>query len=275
MVSRDGSPADGRGEQLGSAESGGDGPDWLGWGAAWERHMTGFFPQRGVTLDLLADLVARMIRPDAVIWKLGAGVGTLGERLLQRLPNSQVVALEFDPLLRRIGEERLAPLGDRIAWCSADLTDPSWDGIMPAPPDAVVSVATLHGLGGDVTRQVYRRVAERLASSGVFVNLDFAAVPADRAVGAAVAALTEQRNDRAAETAFSVHRAALAADPLLAPLADERDRLLRIGEWQTGDVEEPAYLDVEQQRLALATAGFRTVDVPWQQLDLSMLVATV
>ncbi len=250
-----------------------DEPDWAAWAEAWERHMTGFLPQRGSALDLLADLVAELVGSDAEVVELGAGIGSLAERLVARLPGGRVLALELDPLLRRIGQERTEALADRLAWASADLTQPSWDDALPGRLDAAVTVATLHGIGEEVTRQVYRRLGERLGPDGVLVNLDFASSSKDERIGAAVTALTTRRNERAGATVFRNHRERLAADPVLGPLADERDRLLRIEERRAAGVEDPPYLDLDAHRRELLASGFRDVDVPWRELDLAMLVA--
>ncbi len=69
------------------------------------------------------------------------------------------------------------------------------------------------------------------------------------------------------------HREALATDPVLGPLADERDRRFRVEERLTDGDEGPPYLDVEAHRRELAACGFWTVEVPWRELDLALLAA--
>ena len=71
----------------------------------------------------------------------GCGSGRVTERLLERLPNGHVVALDGSSSMIDEARRRLAPFGERITFMVADLLDP-----LPVDPpvDAILSTATFH-----------------------------------------------------------------------------------------------------------------------------------
>ena len=70
----------------------------------------------------------------------GCGSGRVTERLAERLPDGQVVALDGSPAMVDAARERLARFGDRVEYVVADLGKP----LPIAPVDAVLSTATFH-----------------------------------------------------------------------------------------------------------------------------------
>jgi trans-aconitate 2-methyltransferase len=70
----------------------------------------------------------------------GCGTGRVTERLAERLPDGQVVALDGSPAMVDAARARLARFGDRIEYVVADLGAP----LPIAPVDAVLSTATFH-----------------------------------------------------------------------------------------------------------------------------------
>jgi trans-aconitate 2-methyltransferase len=70
----------------------------------------------------------------------GCGSGRVTERLLERLPNGTVVALDASPQMIEEARQRLAPFGDRVEYVVADLGRPLPVGRV----DAILSTATFH-----------------------------------------------------------------------------------------------------------------------------------
>jgi trans-aconitate 2-methyltransferase len=101
------------------------------------------------TYDRVADPMTRWgetvlerlpLAGDERVLDAGCGSGRVTERLAERLPNGQVVALDGSPAMVDVARERLAPFGDRIEYVVADLGKP-----LPIEPvDAVLSTATFH-----------------------------------------------------------------------------------------------------------------------------------
>jgi trans-aconitate 2-methyltransferase len=70
----------------------------------------------------------------------GCGSGRVTERLAERLPRGQVVALDGSPAMVDAARQRLARFGERIEYVVADLGQP-----LPIDPvDAILSTATFH-----------------------------------------------------------------------------------------------------------------------------------
>jgi trans-aconitate 2-methyltransferase len=71
----------------------------------------------------------------------GCGSGRVTERLLERLPDGHVVALDGSTSMIDEARRRLAPFGERITFVVADLLEP-----LPVDPpvDAILSTATFH-----------------------------------------------------------------------------------------------------------------------------------
>ena len=70
----------------------------------------------------------------------GCGSGRVTERLVERLPDGRVVALDGSPAMVDAARERLARFGDRVEYVVADLGKP-----LPIEPvDAILSTATFH-----------------------------------------------------------------------------------------------------------------------------------
>jgi len=70
----------------------------------------------------------------------GCGSGRVTERLLDRLPQGRVVALDAAPGMIEEARRRLARFGDRVEFVTADLARP----LSIEPVDAILSTATFH-----------------------------------------------------------------------------------------------------------------------------------
>ena len=78
---------------------------------------------------------------DERVLDAGCGSGRVTERLLERLPDGRVVALDGSPSMIAEARRRLARFGDRVDYLVADLGEP----LPIAPPvDAILSTATFH-----------------------------------------------------------------------------------------------------------------------------------
>ena len=78
---------------------------------------------------------------DERVLDAGCGTGRVTERLLARLPEGHVVALDQSPAMLVEARRRLAPFGDRVEYVKADLLEPL---PIEGQVDAVLSTATFH-----------------------------------------------------------------------------------------------------------------------------------
>ncbi len=131
---------------------------------------------------------------------LGAGTGAVAERVLSSYPRARVVAVDYDPVTRRLGETALGTARGRLTWVDADLRSPSWTRQLPAGRfDAALSSTALHWLRGAELGRLYRDLARRLRPGGVFLNADsLSYAPDARRVRAAAATLAQRYRERRA-----------------------------------------------------------------------------
>jgi trans-aconitate 2-methyltransferase len=105
----------------------------------------------GATYDRIADPMTRWgndvldrlpLHGDETVLDAGCGSGRVTERLVERLPNGGVVAVDASPSMVDVARARLARFGDVVTYLVADLARP-----LPLPDasvDAVLSTATFH-----------------------------------------------------------------------------------------------------------------------------------
>lgn len=102
------------------------------------------------TYDRVSDPLVRMggdvlerleLRGDETVIDAGCGTGRVTERLLERLPEGRVIALDVSAPMLAEAAVRLARFGDRVTLLEADLNLPL---PVTAPADALLSTATFH-----------------------------------------------------------------------------------------------------------------------------------
>lgn len=243
------------------------------WIDRWDRQQEAYLPEREERFTAMIDAVAAVAgRPDPLVLDLGTGPGSLGARLLDRLPAATVVAVDSDPVLLALGR---AAYGDRagLRFTDADLRAPDWaDRLgLARPLDAAMSTTALHWLPEADLRRVYTAVAALLRPGGLLLNGDHFVV--DSPTLARLDRILLERED--ARRFPGGHREdwdewwrALAADPALAELAAERRRT-----WahQEHHGTESGRLDTHVA--ALRAAGFAEIGTLWQRGETRLLCA--
>ncbi|GIW19767.1 MAG: hypothetical protein KatS3mg065_0063 [Chloroflexota bacterium] len=125
------------------------------------------------TYDRISDPMARWgaavldrleLRGDERVLDAGCGTGRVTERLAERLPTGQVVALDASPDMIAEARRRLARFGDRVRYLVADLGRPI---PLDQPVDAVLSTATFHWVPDHDA--LFRNVAAVLRPGGRLV----------------------------------------------------------------------------------------------------------
>src|SRR5271169_3004668 len=79
------------------------------WIRRWDAQQQAYLPDREDRFTALIDAVEEAVgRPDPLVLDLGSGPGSLAVRLLDRMPQSGVIAVEADPLLLALGRAAFA-----------------------------------------------------------------------------------------------------------------------------------------------------------------------
>ena len=128
--------------------------------ARWDAQQARYLPGREERFGLICDLVEQIAPPSPRILDLCAGPGSLSARLLERLPQSSVTAVDFDPAHIELGRRRL---GERVNWCELDLRQPGWDEqFADGSFDAVVTATAIHWFTAEEIVPLYRSLSRLL-----------------------------------------------------------------------------------------------------------------
>lgn len=239
------------------------------WVERWDRQQEYYMPDREERFTALIDAVeAGTGRPDPLVLDLGCGPGSLGIRLLDRLPKADVVGADADPVTLALGN---AVYADRITFVAADLRTPEWAARLDLDrqPDAVTSTTALHWLPPQDLRAVYADIAELLRPGGLFLNGDHFRdeSPVLARLERAIPELEYSRRfPDGHDEKWRDWWSAVAEDPDLGPLVAERSALFPAA---GHSVPESALVGTHVS--ALRDAGFAEVGTLWQRGDSRLL----
>jgi SAM-dependent methyltransferase len=203
---------------------------------------------------------------------LGCGPGSLTVRLLRRFPRARAVAVDFDPVVLRVGRGALRSLRERITWVDANLGADRWTTRLPRGRfDAAVSTTALHWLGPGPLGRVYRDVGRLLKPGGVFLNGDYLPWDAKRRT---LRRLAERvRRNASGGKSLTAEWGPwrrwwkdIQREPALQE--DFRERKVRFPNPHGAERE----LSLDFHERALRRAGFREVGVVWQEMENRILL---
>jgi len=243
------------------------------WIARWDIQQQDHMPDREERFTALIDAVAAGVgREDPLVLDLGCGPGSLAVRLLERLPEATVVAIDADPLTLALGRAAWPDLPG-LRFVDADLREPGWSASLglSRQPDAAVSTTALHWLSQPVLAAVYAEVGTLLRPGGLLLNGDHLAADDSASrlavLGRAVRDSYVRRQQPGGVTESWEHWwAAVADDPALAALDIKRKARAVSSEHHSSPAGR---LGVHVE--ALRAAGFAEVGTLWQRGDNRLL----
>jgi SAM-dependent methyltransferase len=246
------------------------------WIDRWDAQQQRYMPDREERFTALIDAVeAGTGRADPLVLDLGCGPGSLAVRLLDRIPQVMVVAIDTDPVLLALGR---AAYGHRdgLRFADQDLRVQGWGRLLglDRPADAAVSTTALHWLTPDALPAMYSELAALLRPGGLLLNGDHLQV--DKTQAPTLARLDRVLVERAEHRGNPDGQGedwkgwweAVTAEPVLAAQAAERGRR-RLVEDHHGS--ESVLLATHVG--ALRAAGFAEIGSLWQHGENRLLCA--
>jgi len=148
--------------------------DWKGHETAmsWNASGGGELPTRAEQQDVLLALLAASEIGDGAVLDLGVGSGLVAEAVLDALPNSQVVGVDFSDAMLDLAGERLSRFGSRVRLLAGDLSEPDAIGLPDLPYRAAFSIQTMHHLSDAEKAATFAWTATLLAPGGLIVIID-------------------------------------------------------------------------------------------------------
>ena len=246
--------------------------DWQAWLQRWDGQQRTYVPEREERFGVIVDVVREVAGDRPRVLDLGCGPGSLTARLLDRLPDAEVLAADADPVLLTLGRHTLGRRGSGPGWLDADFRDPAWVDGAPGRWDAAVSTTALHWLPAERLPGFYAEVAGLLRPGGVFVDGDHLgfgpAEPGLTELAKRLRAGWDERTPAPPAEDWDGWWRALEQEPELAAAFAERQR--RRHEHPPTAVESSR---LDSHRDALHAAGFAEVGTVWQRGADRVLVA--
>jgi ubiquinone/menaquinone biosynthesis C-methylase UbiE len=103
---------------------------------------------------------------------LGVGTGVFSKQLLERYPNSTVVAIDGASSMLELAKSRLLGLSERVEWALYDFRAMPTGLIRPETFDVVISSYALHHLSAQEKLAVLIPVVRAIKPGGWFLNAD-------------------------------------------------------------------------------------------------------
>jgi SAM-dependent methyltransferase len=237
------------------------------WIERWDAQQQEYLPDREDRFTAIIDAVEEVSgRPDPLVLDLGCGPGSLAVRLLRRLPQATVVAIDADPLTLALGAAAFAEVAG-LEFRDLDLRAAGWSaGLqLDRQPDAAVSTTALHWLTQPALAALYAELAALLRPGGIVLDGDHMseddAAPVLRQLDRALLEREERRRFPGGHReSWTDWWAAAAADPALASLHAER-AARRVDSEHHGSPAGRLSVHVD----ALRAAGFAEVGTLWQR----------
>ncbi|WP_346172759.1 class I SAM-dependent methyltransferase [Streptomyces cuspidosporus] len=242
------------------------------WVERWERQQQRYALDREERFTVICDVVEHVCvdRPRPTLLDLGCGPGSLSARLARRLPEAEIIAVDMDPMLLELAR---AHHPDVARWVNAVIGEDGWTDALGLEHglDGAVTTTALHYLQAPALLKTYQSIAALLRPGGALINGDH--FPPDaRSCSDLTAHVGRRRAERAGDESqedWESWWTAAAADPELANLFEQRERLCR----SSGGGGENWHLPVSRHTELLREAGFSSVTPVWQVGDSCVLVA--
>jgi ubiquinone/menaquinone biosynthesis C-methylase UbiE len=211
--------------------------------STYDAEIRRFIPGYDTMLEEAVAAVAEHVRPRAHLIDLGAGTGSLSERIATRLPEARLTLLDADAAMLKQAETRLAATRACVTFKLGSFTAP-----LPSCDGAVAAFSLHHVHDAIDKRALYCNIADAIAPGGVLVVAD---------------AMLPERGPLAEPL-----RRRWAAH-LVGSGETEEQAYARFSDWALED----RYFSVDDEIAAIKAAGFAAVDVRWRLGPMAVVLA--
>lgn len=243
------------------------------WVESWELQQNLEIRGRGDRFNFMLDLVGYYSGTKANVLDLACGPGSLGGRFTKRFPDATSVGVDFDPVLLHLARNYSGYDHTRMRFVEADLGNSNWPNKLDMRDfDAVLSTTALHWLDESSLRRVYGEIYQVLGDRGIFLNGDHL-YPSreDEEIRKLFNGLRHQHQESqkslGAGTSWFEWWEGIGKEEEFRGLLEERKRRYPEADRHNHPVS------LEQHMKFLRDAGFRAVNVGWQDLDNRVIVA--
>ncbi|NMG08527.1 class I SAM-dependent methyltransferase [Brasilonema sp. UFV-L1] len=189
------------------------------------------------------------------ILELGCGTGELSLRILNRCPDTQVVAIDYSPRMLQFAQEKIIAAGYGERWTGVEVDFGDWANHseeldIDREFDACVSSLAIHHLKDEMKLKLFQRICDSLKEGGCFWNAD-PILPESPHFAEVYKAV---REEWASQQGTS--------------LAQIRTKIGNTSTYGHSNQDQLATLDAHLQMLT--KAGFETVAVPWKYYGLAV-----
>ena len=221
----------------------------------YDADMDIMHPLRHKMIGIALDVLPFDPLDDLNVLDLGVGTGAFALRILERYPNSTVVAIDGSPSMLELAKARLHEYEQRIQYVVADFTSIPAANLVPDTFDVVISSYALHHLDAQEKLAALKAIVPAIKPGGWVLNADI--VVADHP-------LVEQRIQQIRVEAVSER--APADDKRFADPATTRAHLDQL---EANEQDQPLTL-TEDLRI-LREAGIENAEVFWKELRESVV----
>lgn len=243
------------------------------WVESWELQQNLEIKGREERFDFMFEVAGHLAGPNARILDLACGPGSLGGRFTKRYPNAESVGIDYDPVLLHLAGSYSGYDHQRMSFVEADLGQPGWTDLLKVKDfNAVMSTTALHWLNKSSLKRVYQEIYQVLGENGIFLNGDhlYPSWETEEIQGLfhdmRHQYQEEQKSTGKGMTWFKWWEE-LGKEEELKELLEERKRRYPEADHHNHPVS------LEEHMQFLRDAGFRAVDVGWQELDNRVIMA--
>lgn len=139
---------------------------------AWDSGENDQLPTRAEQQEILLSLLAATPIGDGAVLDLGVGSGLVADAVLDRLPDAQLVGVDFSEAMLELARRRLDRFGSRATVLRGDLSQLDELELPRVPYRAALSVQTMHHLSARDWAEAAKWTANIVEPGGLIVIVD-------------------------------------------------------------------------------------------------------